>query len=99
MTVAKKEKASKASISKDVRRILARYQVDLTRIHFSAGMHSIHLSGYLLKTGGQEFPATVVQGITMELLRIGNIRCELDNWHVSAEGIYYTGKEDDDQAS
>lgn len=94
-----KDKASKAQISKEVRRVLARYQVDLTRIHFSAGMHSIHLSGYLLKSSGHDFSASVIQGLTAELLRIGNIRCELENWHVGSEGIYYTGKTDDDKAS
>lgn len=87
-----KEKASKAQISKEVRRVLARYQVDLTLIHFSAGLHSIHLSGYLMKSSGYDFPVSVVQTLTLELLRIGSIRCELENWHVGNEGVNFIGK-------
>lgn len=92
----KKEKASKGQISKEVRRVLARYQVDFTYIHFSAGMHSIHLSGYLIKASGHNFQASVVQSLTNELLRIGSIRCELENWYIGAEGVHYTGKEEDE---
>ena len=94
-----KTKVSKAMISKDVRRVLARYQVDFTYLHFSAGMHSIHISGYLLKASGHNFSASVVQAMTQELLRIGSIRCELDNWYIGAEGVHFTGKEEDEEAS
>ena len=95
-----KAKVSKAQVSKEVRRVLARYQVDLSLIHFSAGMHSIHLSGYLMKASGYDFSASVVQTLTSELLRIGTIRCELENWYVGNEGVHYTGKVDEeDQAS
>lgn len=91
MNVAK-PKVSKAQVSKEVRRILARYQVDLTYIHFSASIHTIHLSGYLIKASGYDFSASVVQTLTNELLKIGAIRCELENWHIGNEGVNFTGK-------
>lgn len=91
-----RQKASKAQISKEVRRLLARYQVDLTQINFSAGLHSIHLSGYLVKSSGYDFPASVVQTLTTELLRIGSIRSELENWYVGTEGVHYTGRSKED---
>lgn len=85
-------KLSKAQASKEVRRVLARYQVDLTAIRFSASTHSIHLNGYLIKASGYDFQVSVVQTMTSELLRIATIRCELENWNIGSEGVNFIGK-------
>lgn len=92
-------KLSKAQISKEVRRVLARYQVNLTQIYFTAGMHSIHLSGFLVKPNGQDFSPSVVNAMAIELLKIGTIRSELENWYIGSDGVHFTGKAEVSKAS
>ncbi len=94
-----KVKLSKAQISKEVRRILARYQVNLSLIYFTAGMHSIHLSGYLVKPNGQDFSPSVVNAMAIELLKIGTIRSELENWYIGSDRVHFTGKDQTSEAS
>lgn len=89
-----KRKLSKAEMTKEVRRILLRHQVHMQRIFFSANMTSIYFSGELLRNDGKEFKHTVVQVMTQELLQLATIRCELDNWVIGSDGVFFTGPDE-----
>lgn len=89
-----KKKLSKAQLTKEVRRILLRYQVHMSKCFFSANLTSIYLSGTLVRNDGKEFKHTVVNLMTQEILAYASIRCELDNWIIGHDGVYYTGDED-----
>jgi hypothetical protein len=93
------KKTSKAQANKEVRRILTRYQVDLAFINFSAGNNSLYFGGYLMKTGGANFKASIVNVMTQELLELGRIRCELENWYIGSDGVHFTGKEEKKHAA
>jgi len=86
-----KKKLSKAQMTKEVRRILLRHQVHLSKVFFSANLSSIYFSGILVRNDGKEFKHAVVNVMTMELLQLGNIRCELENWIIGNDGVYFVG--------
>jgi hypothetical protein len=88
------KKASKGQLNKEVRRVLNRYGVDLTYLNFSAGANSLYFGGHLVKIGGADFKISVVNIMTQELLEIGRIRCELENWYIGSDGVHFTGKEE-----
>lgn len=89
-----KQKLSKAQISKEVRRVLLQYGVNLSDMYFSAGVSSILLTGHLNKTSGRDFTNEEMFQLTQDLLKIGNIRCELENWMIGSDGVHYIGKPD-----
>jgi len=93
-----KKKLSKGEITKEVRRILLRYQVHMSKVYFSASLASIYFSGQLVRNDGKEFKHTVVQLITNEVLQFGSIRCELENWVIGNDGVFFTG-DDEKKAS
>lgn len=68
-------------------------------IYFTAGTHSIHLTGYLVKPNGQDFKTSVVQSMTNELLKIATVRSELENWYIGNDGVHFTGKSETSKAS
>ena len=66
----------------------------MSSLFFSASMSSIYVSGSLIRNDGKEFKHNVVFAMTDEILQYGNIRSELENWVIGADGVYYTVKED-----
>ena len=94
-----KQKLSKAQISKEVRRILLKYQTNLSEVYFNAGVSSIILSGNLVKNSGREFKSEEMFNLTNELLKLGHIRCELENWVIGSDGVYFIGEKESKKAS
>ena len=92
-------KPSKAQCSKEVRRILLKYQADLAQMHFSANGRSTYLSGKLIKNSGEEFKPEELLMLAQELVSHGSIKSELDNWYLGIDRIYYIGKKDDKKAA
>ena len=68
-------------------------------IYFTASTQSIHLTGYLVKPNGQNFKTSVVQSMANELIKIGLIRSELENWYIGNDGVHFTGKTEVSKAS
>ncbi len=85
-------KPSKAQISKEVRRVLCQFQIDLTKLHFSANGRSTYLSGVLKKNSGSDISSEEALQLVYQLSSFGMIKSELDNWYLSLEKIYYLGE-------
>lgn len=94
-----KKNLSKAEISKEIRRIFAKHQVDLSKLYFNAGHRTVILSGKLVKIDGKDLTPNVVLVMTREILKFGYIRSELDNWYIGSDGIYYTGRTEDKKSA
>jgi hypothetical protein len=92
--MAKLSKLTKGQASKNVRRILLKYQIDLNYLHFSASGASIYLSGYLVKNSGFELSNEEIIVLTQELSAIGPIKSDLENWFLSSDQIYYLGDQE-----
>ena len=94
-----KQKLTKAQISKEVRRVLLQYGVSLTHLYFSAGVSSIFMSGDLIKNSGRDFTHEEMFQLTQDLLQIGAIRSEMNNWLIGADGVHYIGNPDEYDAA
>lgn len=90
----RKERASRAELNKDLRRILAKYHVDTSSIAFSASNYSVSLSGLLIRTDGSEFNSGALQPLVDELQsKYGNIDSDLSNWDLTGGSIRKLDKE------
>ena len=91
-------KPTKAQCSKEVRRVLLKYQADLAKMHFSANGRSTYLSGTLVKNSGEDFKSEELLMLAQELAHHGSIKSELDNWYLGIDRISYIGKNEDKAA-
>ncbi len=89
-----KKQFSKGQATVAVRRILAQYQVDMTKINFSANAKSLYFSGSLKKISGKEMVPQEVLNMVNDLAKLGRIRSDLDNWVLDSNSAHFTGKDE-----
>lgn len=93
----KKEKNSRLENSKEVRRILNRYGVDLTQCSYSVSGREICLTGYLFKTDGSDFVVQEIESMVNEfqtILRGFIVRGDMENWNFSSDHLNQVGGEE-----
>jgi len=83
----KAKKASKAEMSKEVRRVLNKHRVDLSVMEYSYGGSSIRLSGGLWRVDGSDFTPEAVSYLVSDLGKFGSIYTDLVNWDLNGGGI------------
>lgn len=84
----KKERASRAELNKDLRRILAKHHVDTAQVFFSASNFAVALSGFLFKADGSEFTSSSLSPLVEELMnQYGHIDSDLGNWDLTGGAI------------
>lgn len=91
-------KKSRLENSKDVRRILNRFGVDLTQCQYSVCGKDIRLTGTLLKVGGLEFGASEIESMIQEFqtaLRGFTVNGEMDNWSFSTGHLQNLAKSEE----
>ena len=96
------QKMSRLESSKEVRRVLNRFGVDLTQCQYAVYGREICLTGMLLKTDGSEFGGQEIEFMIHEfqsILRGFNVRGEMDNWKFSSDHIANIGKDKEEDSS
>ena len=83
----KAKKATKAEMSKEVRRVLNKHRVDLSVLAYSYGGSSIRLSGGLWRVDGSDFTPEAVSYLVSDLGRFGSIYTDLVNWDLNGGSI------------
>lgn len=79
---------SRYDINQQVRMVLNRHFIDLTRIDYSCIGHTVYLSGELLKTSEDDLVPSVIESLLKEISRISsvhNVQCDFKNWNISCE--------------
>ena len=80
---------SRYEINRQVRMLLNRYSIDLTRIDYSCIGSTVYLSGELLNTNEGDIVPPVIESLFREIARLSgvrNVQSDLQNWNISAEG-------------
>ena len=85
----KNERQTKGERTKEVRRVLLRHQVDLTKVYFTANPRSIYFSGELIKASGHEITNSEMICLVEELNQLGMIRSDLENWSISSDSVRF----------
>lgn len=90
-----REKSSRLENSKDVRRVLNRFGVDLTHCQYTVAGREVRLTGWLLKVDGSDFNANEVEYLIQELGSIlrGFMVCgDMENWRFSSDSLQAVGE-------
>src|SRR5450759_3841690 len=80
---------SRYEVNRQVRVILNKYNIDLTRVDYSCFGGTVYLSGELLKTLEEDIAPAVIESLFKEISRLSgvrNVQSDLQNWNISAEG-------------
>lgn len=88
------QKMSRLESSKEVRRVLNRFGVDLCQCQYGVYGREICLTGMLLKTDGSDFGGQEIEYMIHEfqsILRGFTVRGEMDNWSFSSDHIANLG--------
>ena len=77
---------SRYDINHQVRMVLNRHYIDLTRIDYSFIGHTVYLSGELRKTSEDDLVPPVIESLLNEIARLSNVhsvQCAFKNWNIS----------------
>jgi len=80
---------SRYEVNRQVRMVLNKYGIDLTRIDYSCIGGTVYLSGELLKTYEGDIVPAMIESLFREIARLSgvrNVQSDLQNWNISAEG-------------
>jgi hypothetical protein len=80
--------ASRYDINHQVRMVLNRHYIDLTRIDYSCIGHTVYLSGELRKTSEDDLVPPVIESLLKEIARLSNVhsvQCAFQNWNISSD--------------
>ena len=80
---------SRYEVNRQVRMVLNRHDIDLTRIDYSCIGSTVYLSGELLKANENDIAPAMVESLFKEISRISgvrNVQSDLQNWSISREG-------------
>jgi hypothetical protein len=80
---------SRYEVNRQVRSVLNKYNIDLTRVDYSCIGGTVYLSGELLKTLEEDIAPAVIESLFKEISRLSgvrNVQSDLQNWNISAEG-------------
>ena len=78
---------SKATMSKEVRRVLNKHRVDLSVLDYSYGGSSVRLSGGLWKSDGSDFSVEALGYLITDLYPYGTLYTDLVNWDLNGGNI------------
>lgn len=81
------KRLSRAEINKQVRRIFAKYHVDMSSITYMATRRGVLIKGTLLRQDGSEFNAGTLVAMVEDLSSIGAVSTDLTNWDLNARNI------------
>jgi len=77
---------SRYDINHQVRIVLNRHYIDLTRIDYSCIGHTVYLSGELRKTSEDDLVPPVIESLLKEIAQLTNVhsvQCDFQNWNIS----------------
>ena len=80
---------SRYEINRQVRSVLNRHDIDLTKIDYSCIGGTVYLSGELFKSSEGDIAPAMIESLFKEIARISgvrNVQSDLQNWNISAEG-------------
>ena len=89
-----REKSSRLENSKDARRVLNRYGVDLTQCQYTVAGREIRLTGWLLKVDGSDFHSQEIESMIQEFSSVlkGFMVCgDMENWKFSSDHLQAVG--------
>lgn len=96
----KKEKNSRLENSKECRRILNRYGVDLTQCSYTVTGREVCLTGFLYKTDGSDFVVQEIESMVNEfqtILRGFMVRGDMENWNFSSDHLNQVGGDEEQE--
>jgi hypothetical protein len=79
---------SRYEVNRQVRMVLNRHDIDLTRVDYSCIGGTVYLSGELLKANNDDIAPAIVEILFKEIARISgvrNVQSDLQNWNISTE--------------
>jgi len=77
---------SRYEVNRQIRMVLSRNDIDLTRIDYSFIGGTVYLSGELLKIGEGELVPSVIENLFKEINGLSGVRdvqSDLQNWNIS----------------
>lgn len=80
---------SRYEVNRQVRMVLNKYSIDLTRVDYSCIGGTVYLSGELVKTLEEDIAPALIESLFKEISRLSgvrNVQSDLQNWNISAEG-------------
>jgi hypothetical protein len=80
---------SRYEVNRQVRMVLNRYGIDLTRIDYSCIGSTVYFSGELLNTSEGDIVPAVIESLFRDIARLSgvrNVQSDLQNWNISADG-------------
>ena len=78
---------SRYEVNRQVRSVLNKYNIDLTRVDYSCIGGTVYLSGELLKALEEDIAPAMIESLFKEIARISgvrNVQSDLQNWSISA---------------
>lgn len=81
--------------AKKARSILRANHVDSQYVRIVAGPKSLMLSGFIIRTDGGDMSFEAMEKVHQELMKLGRIQSQLDNWDLNGR-IRKTANVDDD---
>jgi len=80
---------SRYEVNRQVRMVLNRHDIDLTKVDYSCIGGTVYLTGELLKANEDDIAPAMVESLFKEIARISgvrNVQSDLQNWTISSEG-------------
>ncbi|HXH30463.1 MAG TPA: hypothetical protein VNJ01_06605 [Bacteriovoracaceae bacterium] len=96
------KKMSRMECSKEVRRVLNRYHVDLSHCQYSVSGRDIRMTGWLFKTDGSDFNGQQLESMIQDFqqaLSGFSVNGSLENWNFSSDHISAVSKNKDKEES
>jgi len=78
---------SRYEVNRQLRTLLNRYGIDLTKVDYSCIGSTVYLSGELLNADEDEITPALIESLFKEIARIPGVRYvepDLQNWNISA---------------
>ncbi len=78
---------SRYEVNRQVRVVLIRHDIDLTKIDYSCIDGTVYLSGELFKTNDGDIVPTMIESLFKEIAGISgvrNVQSDLQNWSISS---------------
>lgn len=79
---------SRYEVNRQLRMLLNRYGLDLTRLDYSCIGSTVYLSGELVKIDADEMNPAIIESLFKEIARISGVRYvepDIQNWNISAD--------------
>jgi len=80
---------SRYEVNRQVRMVLNRHDIDLTRVDYSCIGGTVYLTGELFKANEDDIAPAMIESLFKEISRISgvrNVQSDLQNWTICTEG-------------